>query len=444
MALVSTNNNNNMSVHESSSRNKNAHNNQKHMAATATATTKRRMKRLKKSVSSVSYKSSTGSVASTHTHDSSDFKSCGFAPLVTSSVMLAMEHFDDMLDNIPTTNNKNKNNHIMSVNRNELHRISLLGSGACSNVYLVVVADYEKNDIQKLALKCLDPLRLQGPDDFLSAATDLAMEASTLSQLEPHENIIRLRGVCSTRFSQSFGELGVDCSTEGYFLLLDCLTETLSDRLDRWRKDRRSVGGAGATAGIFRKLSHLTHCSKHPQHLDLSKLYGRIETCAIGIASGMAHLHKSGIVMRDLKPSNVGFDESGIVRIFDFGMARSVQNCNPDEMCGSARYMSPEAMAGHGYSLKSDVYSFGILLFELCTLQVPFEDDLPKNATLQDFQKLVVEEGLRPSSKVLERIPCAKTRSLIQRCWHTDPNSRPSFEEILQTLKHIVQQQQEQ
>eukprot|EP00539_Tryblionella_compressa_P022166 CAMPEP_0178888222 /NCGR_PEP_ID=MMETSP0747-20121128/17053_1 /TAXON_ID=913974 /ORGANISM="Nitzschia punctata, Strain CCMP561" /LENGTH=383 /DNA_ID=CAMNT_0020557511 /DNA_START=49 /DNA_END=1201 /DNA_ORIENTATION=+ len=383
MALVSTNNNNNMSVHESSSRNKNAHNNQKHMAATATATTKRRMKRLKKSVSSVSYKSSTGSVASTHTHDSSDFKSCGFAPLVTSSVMLAMEHFDDMLDNIPTTNNKNKNNHIMSVNRNELHRISLLGSGACSNVYLVVVADYEKNDIQKLALKCLDPLRLQGPDDFLSAATDLAMEASTLSQLEPHENIIRLA---------------------------EFVPRDFPSRL----------------------------------HLDLSKLYGRIETCAIGIASGMAHLHKSGIVMRDLKPSNVGFDESGIVRIFDFGMARSVQNCNPDEMCGSARYMSPEAMAGHGYSLKSDVYSFGILLFELCTLQVPFEDDLPKNATLQDFQKLVVEEGLRPSSKVLERIPCAKTRSLIQRCWHTDPNSRPSFEEILQTLKHIVQQQQEQ
>ena len=50
----------------------------------------------------------------------------------------------------------------------------------------------------------------------------------------------------------------------------------------------------------------------------------RVEGPALGIARGMAYLHSRGIALRDLKPDNIGFDESDTVKLFDFGMARKV------------------------------------------------------------------------------------------------------------------------
>jgi serine/threonine protein kinase len=325
-----------------------------------------------------------------------------------------------------------------AVNRNDLHRISLLGKGAFSNVYLVT-----NEQRTKLAMKCIDPLRLAGPDELLSAATDLANEAMILSRLEEHPNVIQLRGVSSTTFSQSFGDAtggGIDSSTEGYFLLLDYLPETLSDRLDRWRRDRRN--GTDPTTVIPWTIFP---CGNRPRRtrLDVSRMYRRMETVALGIAAGMAHVHSHGIVVRDLKPANVGFDETGTVRLFDFGMARSVEDCRDDcgEVCGTARYMSPQALSGRGYTFPSDVYSFGVLLYELCSLEIPYED-IQRNKptrrriqTLDDFRTLVVDGNVRPSSS---RIPCAETRRLIEECWDANDTQRPSFPDIVRRLRDIV------
>jgi serine/threonine protein kinase len=51
-------------------------------------------------------------------------------------------------------------------------------------------------------------------------------------------------------------------------------------------------------------------------------MISRIDKVGLGIARGMQHLHSLNIIFRDLKPHNIGFDENGIVRIFDFGLAR--------------------------------------------------------------------------------------------------------------------------
>ena len=148
----------------------------------------------------------------------------------------------------------------------------------------------------------------------------------------------------------------------------------------------------------------------------------------------MIYLHEQGIVIRDLKPANVGFDDDGKVRLFDFGMARKLEDCDRNEICGSLRYMAPEVMAGKGYSLKTDVYSFGIILYELCSLTVAF-DTIKKHSSLADFKRLVVEHTVRPK---LGRIACPLTRTLIEDCWQTYSTKRPSFEEIYTRIVDIT------
>jgi serine/threonine-protein kinase len=65
----------------------------------------------------------------------------------------------------------------------------------------------------------------------------------------------------------------------------------------------------------------------------------------------MKYLHSQNIILRDLKPTNVGFDiKDDAVKLFDFGLACHGGECNPGEIVGSLRYMSPESMQGKQYS----------------------------------------------------------------------------------------------
>jgi serine/threonine protein kinase len=160
-------------------------------------------------------------------------------------------------------------------------------------------------------------------------------------------------------------------------------------------------------------------------------MLGRIETVIKGVVDGMRYLHDRNIILQDLKPANIGFDESGKVQLFDFGMARYVAECKDDnEVCGTPRYMAPEVMSGEGSSLKSDVYSFGMVFYEVCSLQSPF-------GHCKSFESL--EEVARSTSRPsLDCIPNKAVQALIQECWNHDPAARPSFEGIHRSLMEEV------
>lgn len=168
--------------------------------------------------------------------------------------------------------------------------------------------------------------------------------------------------------------------------------------------------------------------------IDVDRMYGRIETVALGIVRGMRYLHEEqSIVLRDLKPANIGFDsETGQVRLFDFGMSRRIHECLSEEVVGTPRYMAPEVMMSKGTSFASDVYSFGVLLFEICSLQVAFA----KQRDLEDFQRHVVDAQARPN---LSSIPCPRLQTLIAACWAHEPSARPTFSEIHRKLLEIVE-----
>ena len=91
-------------------------------------------------------------------------------------------------------------------------------------------------------------------------------------------------------------------------------------------------------------------------------------------------------------------------------------------------------MAGNGYSLKSDVYSFGIILYELCSLTIAYGKN-KSYQSLKEFNRRLVEDNMSPK---LTRISCPIARRLIEDCCQTDPNNRPSFEEIYQRIKEVI------
>jgi serine/threonine protein kinase len=100
------------------------------------------------------------------------------------------------------------------------------------------------------------------------------------------------------------------------------------------------------------------------------------QAIATEVAAGLAHAHEHGLVHRDLKPTNILFDEEGRAKITDFGIARMSGADTLTEagtLVGTAAYMSPEQASGGAVTPASDVYSFGVILFRMLTGRLPFE-----------------------------------------------------------------------
>lgn len=402
---------------------------------------------------------------------------------------------------------------VSAVRREDLRRINLIGNGRFCKVHLAsgpsrLLSNNRKDNDDRynktrrqpptmVAVKAIDPAKIQQPFELALAAGELANEATILSALD-HENIIQLRGVCNESFSGSFGLFN-----DGYFLVFAVLRETLADRLKKWKRQkdkkekiyRKNSRGYGRPKSIWKRLlpsschakrllststnTVVTHLTEMEPEADERKrrMYHRIEETVMGIAKGLKYLHSKNIVLRDLKPANIGYEDPPViqyghsvsdglnlsrhssgnsVRLFDFGLASYVEDCDPNEACGSLRYMAPEAMNGCGYSLKVDVYSFGVVLFEICSLCHPFENDIHKlgcfnkknksqkpetnvgeDQLVEDFTEQFLAGKVALSSDMNRQVRCPRMRSLIEDCTSWNPELRPGFEEIVARLNAI-------
>jgi len=148
---------------------------------------------------------------------------------------------------------------------------------------------------------------------------------------------------------------------------------------------------------------------------------GKSISIAKQICEGLTEAHRSGIVHRDLKSSNIMIDKEGNVRIMDFGIARSLESkgiTGAGVMIGTPEYMSPEQVEGLDVDQRSDIYSLGIILYEMVTGKVPFEGDTPFTVGVK--QKSEIPKA--PKS-INAQIP-DDLNSLILKCLEKDKEKR--------------------
>ncbi|TNN69125.1 Mitogen-activated protein kinase kinase kinase 7 [Liparis tanakae] len=186
-------------------------------------------------------------------------------------------------------------------------------------------------------------------------------------------------------------------------------------------------------------------------------------------SQGVAYLHgmkPKALIHRDLKPPNLLLVAGGtVLKICDFGTACDIQTHMTNNK-GSAAWMAPEVFegkeltfiksvggvkrsflsprvkdrsvtlrpsvpAGSNYSEKCDVFSWGIILWEVITRRKPF-DEIGGPA----FRIMwAVHNGTRPP--LIKNLPMP-IESLMTRCWSKDPSQRPSTEEIVKIMTHLM------
>ncbi|CAM0876336.1 unnamed protein product [Alopecurus aequalis] len=173
----------------------------------------------------------------------------------------------------------------------------------------------------------------------------------------------------------------------------------------------------------------------------LQKTTGKLDprrrvSMAIDIARGMNYLHNfiPTIVHRDLKSSNLLVDKNWTVKVADFGLSRLKLETflTTKTGKGTPQWMAPEVLRSEPSNEKSDVYSYGVVLWELVAQKIPWD-------TLHTMQ-VIGAVGFMDQRLEIPSNTDPEWASIIESCWHSDPQRRPSFRELLERLQELQKQ----
>jgi len=250
----------------------------------------------------------------------------------------------------------------------------LLGRGGMGEVFL----GFDRELGRQFALKFLPPEIAHSP----AAMADLRHEAELLLELA-HENLVRL----------------YDLVTVGphRFLKLEFVDgPTLEEVLGRQAE-------AGERCPVETVLA-----------------------LAQQICSGLAYLHQHRVVHRDLKPANLMLTSANVLKVMDFGIARSMRDTmsrvSNAPTTGTLVYMSPEQLQGGPLDHRSDIYSLGCVLYELVSGKPPFHSGA------------IYEQHLNAHPSALENVPL-HVAAAIQRALAKKPEARfQSCDQLLEAL----------
>jgi serine/threonine protein kinase len=259
----------------------------------------------------------------------------------------------------------------------------ILGSGSFGKVFKAKWKEgLDGKEGDDVAIKAAhDPARLHAGEEQRNC---FKREVNVLFQLS-HKNVVKFLGA-------------VACSDEGepiYWIATECLEQNL---------------------GVFL-------CK--PEASDQNEKIRIISE----IASGLSYLHSHNIVHRDIKPENVMLDESGEVKIIDFGFSK-IKDLH-DVASGQAStakpstlvWMSPEKKANKPSSASSDVYSFGLVMANVLLLQTPEK--------LNPTPLTCLKNSAKSNTDRFYLTIC----NLAIKCINDDPHARPSALKIISTIR---------
>ncbi|GLZ36113.1 serine/threonine protein kinase [Lentzea sp. NBRC 105346] len=153
-----------------------------------------------------------------------------------------------------------------------------------------------------------------------------------------------------------------------------------------------------------------------------SEGYTAQQSCGIVLAalSGLHAAHEAGVLHLDVKPKNLLFTSSGVVKVADFGIAQVVSEgatlvTHAGAVLGTPAYIAPEQALGNALTPAADVYATGTVLYELLTGDLPFERG---GGPLALIQKRVYQEPRR-----IENVP-EPLAEVVMRSLVRDPSGR--------------------
>jgi TPR repeat protein len=147
-----------------------------------------------------------------------------------------------------------------------------------------------------------------------------------------------------------------------------------------------------------------------------------------GIVLGLRYVHSKGFIHQDLKPSNILINGQCRALIADFGAARQTDvDATPDGVTGTVHYAAPEQFEEILPTTKIDVFAFGLILYEILVGSPVFGLNEPPFTVIPK-----VRSGYVPN---IPDSVCSWVGELIVRCLSSNPEARPSFQDILMTMK---------
>lgn len=225
-----------------------------------------------------------------------------------------------------------KTDSLLTRQLDEYRLLSLLGHGGMARVYLGLDVRLRRY----VAIKVIDLPHRDDPDYIRR----FEREAQAVAQLE-HPNIVRL---------YRYGEVG-----ELLYMAMQYIE--------------------GADLGTV-----LATYSRDGELIPQQDAFSVVRD----MCQALDYAHSRGVIHRDMKPSNIMLDKDGRAILTDFGLALFAESETQGEIFGTPQYTAPEQVMSSAMVVpQSDLYSVGVILYEMFTGQVPFDDEDPMNLAVK-------------------------------------------------------------